>query len=160
MDTRLHFFQANPAAMQSLSLLEERMLQAGFEPLLEQLVRLRAAQLNGCAYCVDLHALSARQNGLTERMLASVCVWRGSPWFTARERAALAWTEALTLVAGERVPDAVWAVVQPCFTQAELVDLTLLICLANTWNRFAIAFRKQPAAAPASRASDHEPAAA
>jgi AhpD family alkylhydroperoxidase len=160
MDTRLHFFQANPAAMQSLSLLEERMLQAGFEPLLEQLVRLRAAQLNGCAYCVDLDALKARQAGLSERMLASVCVWRGSPFFTARERAALAWTEALTLVAGAQVPDAVWAEVQPCFTQAELVDLTLLVCLANTWNRFATAFRKQPAAAPAGLAPDDAAAAA
>ncbi|MGB9990089.1 carboxymuconolactone decarboxylase family protein [Massilia sp. SM-13] len=147
METRLHFFQANPAAMQSLSLLEERMLQAGFEPVLAELVRLRAAQLNGCAYCVDMHALKARKAGAGERMLASLCVWRDTPWFSARERAALAWTEALTLVAGARVPDAVWAEVQPSFTAAELVDLTLLVCLANTWNRFAIGFRKPLAAA-------------
>src|SRR5262249_50151105 len=113
------------------------------KPLVE-LVRLRASQINGCAYCIDLHSADARKAGEDERRLATVSVWRETPFFSERERAALAWTEAVTLVSQDHVPDAVWEAVRPHFTDAELVDLTLLISTINAWNRFAISFRKTP----------------
>ena len=116
----------------------------GLEPGLKELVRIRASQLNGCVYCIDMHTTDARKGGETDRRLAAVVVWRETPFFTDRERAALEWTEALTLVSHEHVPDAVWEAVHPHFTQEEIVDLTLLVSSINTWNRFAIAFRKMP----------------
>lgn len=108
-------------------------------------MRLRASQINGCAYCVDLHTADARKGGEDDRRLATVLVWHETPFFTDRERAALAWTEAVTLVAQTRVPDDVWQAVRVQFSDAELVDLTLLVSTINTWNRLAISFRKLPA---------------
>lgn len=108
-------------------------------------MRLRASQINGCAYCVDTHTADARKGGETERRLATVVVWRETPFFADRERAALEWTEALTLVSHDHVPDAVWQAVRPHFSDEELVDLTLLVSAINAWNRFAISFRKMPA---------------
>jgi alkylhydroperoxidase family enzyme len=92
-----------------------------------------------------MHTTDARKGGETDRRLAAVVVWRETPFFTDRERAALEWTEALTLVSHGHVPDAVWEAVQPHFTEEEIVDLTLLVTSINSWNRFAIAFRKMPA---------------
>ncbi|MBC8741661.1 carboxymuconolactone decarboxylase family protein [Paraburkholderia sp. UCT31] len=111
----------------------------------QEQVRLRASQINGYAYCVDMHTADARKGGETERRLATVVVWRETPFFTDRERAALEWTEALTLVSHDHVPDAVWQAVRPHFSDEELVDLTLLVSAINAWNRFAISFRKMPA---------------
>lgn len=145
MEQRLDFYKANPAAIKALLGVEERVGKSALEKSLAELVRLRASQINGCAYCVDMHTTDARNGGETERRLATVVVWRETPFFTDRERAALEWTEALTLVSLEHVPDAVWAAVRPHFSDAELVDLTLLISAINAWNRFAIAFRKLPA---------------
>lgn len=145
MEQRLDFYQANPAAIKALIGVEERIGKSALEKSLTELVRLRASQINGCAYCVDMHTTDARNGGETERRLATVVVWRETPFFTDRERAALEWTEALTLVSQEHVPNAVWAAVRPYFSDAELVDLTLLISAINAWNRFAIAFRKLPA---------------
>jgi AhpD family alkylhydroperoxidase len=145
MEQRLDFYKANPAAVKSLLGVEERVGKSALEKSLTELVRLRASQINGCAYCVDMHTTDARKGGETERRLATVVVWRETPFFTERERAALEWTEALTLVSHEHVPDAVWQVVRPHFNDEELVDLTLLISAINAWNRFAIAFRKMPA---------------
>jgi AhpD family alkylhydroperoxidase len=105
---------------------------------------LRASQLNGCAFCVDMHYTDARKEDDTERRLAAVVVWRETPFFTQRERAALAWTEAVTLVAQTHVPDDVFDNVRAHFTDKELVDLTLLIGSINTWNRIAISFRQSP----------------
>jgi AhpD family alkylhydroperoxidase len=107
-------------------------------------VRLRASQINGCAFCVDMHTTDARKGGETERRLATVVAWRDTPFFTERERAALEWTEAVTLVSEAHVPNAVWEAVKPHFSDEELVDLTLLIAAINSWNRFSIAFRKMP----------------
>ena len=144
MEQRLDFYKANPAAIKSLLGVEERIGKSALEKSLTELVRLRASQINGCAYCVDMHTSDARKGGETERRLATVVVWRETPFFTDRERAALEWTEALTLVSHDHVPDAVWQAVRPHFSDAELVDLTLLISAINAWNRFAISFRKLP----------------
>ena len=144
MELRLNFYQASPDAIKAMRGLEAHISQSGLEQPLIELVRLRASQLNGCAYCVDLHTSDARKGGEGERRLATLSVWRETPFFTERERAALAWTEALTEVAQSRVPDAVWQQLRPQFSEREIVDLTLLISTINGWNRFAIAFRKLP----------------
>jgi AhpD family alkylhydroperoxidase len=145
MQTRLDFYKANPSAIKALLAVEERIGKSSLEKSLAELVRLRASQINGCAFCVDMHVTDARKGGETDRRLATVVVWRETPFFTDRERAALEWTEALTLVSQNHVPDAVWEAVQPHFTEEEIVDLTLLVSSINTWNRFAIGFRKLPA---------------
>jgi AhpD family alkylhydroperoxidase len=145
MESRLDFYKASPAAIKALLGVEERIAKSGLEKSLTELVRLRASQINGCAFCVDMHTTDARKGGETERRLATVVVWRETPFFTDRERAALEWTEALTLVAHDHVPDVVWQAVKPHFSDEEIVELTLLVSAINAWNRFAIAFRKLPA---------------
>ncbi|SAL10697.1 alkylhydroperoxidase [Caballeronia turbans] len=145
MEPRLDFYKASPAAIKALVGVEERIAKSALEKSLTELVRLRASQINGCAFCVDMHTTDARKGGETDRRLATVVVWRETPFFTDRERAALAWTEALTLVSQDHVPDSVWEAVKPHFSDEEIVDLTLLISAINSWNRFAIAFRKTPA---------------
>jgi AhpD family alkylhydroperoxidase len=145
MQQRLDFFSANPNAMQALLALEDQISKSAIEKPLAELVRLRASQINGCAFCVDMHVTEARKGGETDRRLAAVVVWRETSFFTARERAALEWTEAVTLLAQTHVPDAVWEAVKPHFSEEEMVDLTLLVSAINSWNRFAVSFRKMPA---------------
>ncbi|MGM3274798.1 carboxymuconolactone decarboxylase family protein [Ralstonia sp. 24A2] len=145
MEPRLDFYKANPTAIQAMMSLEKTLSKSPLEKPLTELVRLRASQINGCAYCVDLHTSDARKGGEDGRRLATVSVWHETPFFTDRERAALAWTEAVTLVAETRVPDDVWQAVRAQFSDAELVDLTLLVSTINAWNRLAISFRKLPA---------------
>jgi AhpD family alkylhydroperoxidase len=144
MEQRLDFYKANPAAIKAMLGVEERIGKSALEKSLTELVRLRASQINGCAFCVDMHTTDARKGGESERRLATVVAWRETPFFTDRERAALEWTEALTLVSQDHVPDAVWQAVRPHFSDEELVDLTLLVSAINAWNRFAIGFRKMP----------------
>ncbi len=144
MEPRLNFYKANPAVIKAMSGLEEQIAKSALEKSLVDLVRLRASQINGCAFCVDMHTTDARKGGETDRRLATVSVWQETPFFTDRERAALLWTESLTLVSVDRVPDHVWQSVSPHFSEAELMDLTLLVVAINGWNRFAIAFRKMP----------------
>ncbi|SMG05860.1 carboxymuconolactone decarboxylase family protein [Paraburkholderia susongensis] len=145
MEQRLDFYKANPAVIKAMLGLEECLGKSALEKSLTELVRLRASQINGCAFCVDMHTSDARKGGETDRRLATVVAWRETPFFTDRERAALEWTEALTLVSHDHVPDAVWNAVRPHFSDQELADLTLLVSTINAWNRFAIAFRKMPA---------------
>ncbi|HEY2023831.1 carboxymuconolactone decarboxylase family protein [Paraburkholderia sp.] len=145
MEPRLDFYKANPAVIKAMLGLEERIGKSALEKSLTDLVRLRASQINGCAFCVDMHAADARKGGETDRRLAALVVWRETPFFTDRERAALEWTEALTLISHDHVPDAAWNAVRPHFSDEELVDLTLVISTINAWNRFAISFRKLPA---------------
>ncbi|RKP51907.1 carboxymuconolactone decarboxylase family protein [Pararobbsia silviterrae] len=145
MSQRLNFYKASPAAIQAMRELEAAIEKSTIEKPLAELVRLRASQINGCAFCVDMHTSDARKGGETDRRLATVVTWRETPFFTDRERAALEWTEALTLVASTHVPDSVWEAVKPHLTETELVDLTLLISAINGWNRFAIGFRLMPA---------------
>jgi AhpD family alkylhydroperoxidase len=144
MTARLDFYKANPDAIKAMVALEQRIAKSGLEKPLTELVRLRASQINGCAYCLDTHVADARKGGEDERRLATVSAWRETPFFNERERAALEWTEALTLVSQEHVPDSVWSSVSGHFTPEEITDLTLLIVAINGWNRFAIAFRKMP----------------
>jgi AhpD family alkylhydroperoxidase len=145
MNTRLDFYKASPEAIKAMVALEQRIGKSSLEKALIELVRLRASQINGCAYCMDMHSADARKAGEDERRLATLSAWRETPFFSARERAALAWTEAVTLVSATHVPDEVWESVQPEFTPEELTDLTLLVVAINGWNRFSIAFRKTPA---------------
>jgi AhpD family alkylhydroperoxidase len=144
MTQRLNFHAVGPEAVRALACLEQHIARSSLEPTLRELVRIRTSQLNQCGYCIDLHTTAARSAGEQDRRLALLAVWSGTGLFTPREAAALEWTEAVTLVASTHVPDEVWSRVQPHFSPAELVDLTLLVGAMNIWNRFAIAFRKVP----------------
>ncbi|HEY2394871.1 MAG TPA: carboxymuconolactone decarboxylase family protein [Rudaea sp.] len=144
MEARLDFYKAGPDAMKALVAMKQQVANSGLERALVELVRMRASQINGCAYCVDLHYSDARKAGEGERRLALLSVWREAPMFSDRERAALEWTESLTRVEQTHVPDEVWHRVKPHFTPEELVDLTLAVVTINALNRFAIAFRKLP----------------
>ncbi|HEX2011173.1 MAG TPA: carboxymuconolactone decarboxylase family protein [Roseateles sp.] len=146
MEARTDFYKASPDAVKALIALDVAVGKLGLEPLLLDLVKLRASQLNGCSFCVDLHSSDARKKGETERRLYAVAVWRETPFFTPRERAALAWTEALTLVAQSHAPDADYALLAEQFSEKERVDLSTAIGLINAWNRMAIGFRKLPTA--------------
>jgi AhpD family alkylhydroperoxidase len=121
---------------------ERYVRQCGLERGLLELIKLRASQINGCAYCVDMHTKDVRVNGETEQRLYAVVVWREAPFFTERERAALAWTEAVTLVSQEQVPDNVFEIERKEFSDKELVDLTMAVIAINGWNRLAISFRE------------------
>ncbi|KRE86033.1 alkylhydroperoxidase [Rhodanobacter sp. Soil772] len=145
MNQRLDFYKSSPEAIKAMVGLEQRIGKSSLEKPLIELVRLRASQINGCAYCMDMHSADARKAGEDERRLATLSAWRETPFFSTRERAALAWTEAVTLVSTTHVPDEVWELVQPEFTPEEMTDLTLLVVAINGWNRFSIAFRKMPA---------------
>lgn len=144
MQARLDFYTASPEAIKALIALEVAIGKLGMESSLIDLVKLRASQINGCAYCVDLHSSDARKAGESERRLYAMTVWRETPFFSERERAALAWTEALTLVADTRAPDADYAALAAQFSAAEMVNLTMSIGLINAWNRLAIGFRRSP----------------
>jgi AhpD family alkylhydroperoxidase len=112
--------------------------------LLRELVKLRASQINGCAYCVDMHSLDARAGGEAEQRLYALPVWHETPFFTERERAALLWTEKLTLLSIDHVPDEVFEQVRQHFSEEELANLTLVIATINAWNRFGVSFRDVP----------------
>ena len=144
MSPRLDYYTASPGAMKAMIGLEALTSRLSIEPALLHLIKIRASQLNGCAFCTDMHSVEARRQGETERRLYAVAVWRDSGFFTARERAALAWTEAVTLLAESQVPDDVYAQARACFSEAELVDLTLAISTINSWNRLAVSFRQSP----------------
>ena len=123
--------------------LEEYVRSTGIEPVILELVRIRASYLNGCAWCVDMHTKDARAAGETEQRLYAVPVWRDTPFFTPRERAALAWTEAVTELGREGVPDDVYEAARAHFSEAELVRLAMAIVAINGWNRLNVAFRSQ-----------------
>lgn len=143
MARRFNYAKAAPAAMAAMQALDARVEESGLEAVLTHLVRLRASQLNGCAYCVDMHWKDLRALGENEQRLYGLVVWRECPWYTARERAALAWTEAVTLVQGG-VPDATYEEVRQHFTDAELAVLTFAIVAINAWNRLSVAARGEP----------------
>lgn len=133
-----------PEAIKAAYGLEEYVRRSGLEHSLIELVKLRGSYLNGCAHCVDMHTKDARAAGETEQRLYAVPVWKETPFFTPRERAALAWTEAVTEVGRTGVPDEVFENVRQHFTEAELVDLTMAVVAINMWNRLAISFRTVP----------------
>lgn len=117
---------------------------SGLEPGLLQLVEMRASQINGCAYCIDMHSKDLRAGGETEQRIYALNAWRETPFYTDRERAALAWTEAVTLVSQTHVPDDVYEGVRRHFSETEMGYLTLAITAINSWNRMAISFRTVP----------------
>ncbi len=124
--------------------LEKYLKDCCLEASLRELVKLRASQINGCAYCIDMHSKDARANGESEQRLYGLVAWRETPYYTERERAALAWTEAVTLIADNDVPDELYEQVRKHFSEQEIVDLTLAIVAINGWNRLAISFRVVP----------------
>ena len=134
---------AAPAAYEALSGVEAYIQRCGLEASLIHLVKMRASQINGCAYCLDMHSKDARRLGETEQRLYLLNAWHESPLYTERERAALAWTDALTLIAETHAPDEVFAEVRAQFNDKELMDLTALIGMINLWNRLSIGFRAQ-----------------
>lgn len=144
MQPRLEYGQVAPGVLDAMGGLERYVRESGLEPTLVELVKLRASQLNGCAYCIDMHTKNARAKGESEQRLYALTAWRDTPFYTARERAALAWSEAVTRVSDGHVPDDVYELARMQFTEKELVDLTLAIVTINGWNRLAISFRSVP----------------
>lgn len=141
MQARLNPYTAAPEAIQAMRALEDYVKDCGLETSLIELVKTRASQINGCAFCVHMHTRDARAAGESEERLYLLSAWRESPLYSARERAALAWTESLTLVAQTHAPDADYEAARAAFGEEELVKLTLLIGAINVWNRIAIGFR-------------------
>ena len=166
MESRLDYAKVLPEGMKAIYALDRYSQNSGLEPSLLDLIKLRASQINGCAYCIDMHTKDARTGGETEQRLYSLSVWSEAPYYTDRERAALAFTEAVTLIADGHVPDDVYEQARQQFNDEELVKLMIGIVIINTWNRFAITFHDlpgsyqpqhfatQPAAAVAAKAGD------
>ena len=144
MKPRMNFYQAAPDTIKALSALETQVQASGLEQSLIELVKTRASQINGCAFCINMHTQDARKRGETEQRLYLLDAWREAPCYTDRERAALAWTEAVTLVSETHIPDAVFEQAKKHFTETELVNLTMAVISINSWNRMAIAFRGVP----------------
>jgi AhpD family alkylhydroperoxidase len=143
MEARFDYAKAAPGVSRALGEVERYLQNCGLEESLLNLVRLRASQINGCAYSIDVYWKEARFDGETEQRLYGLNAWRESPYYSERERAALAWSEAITLIAGDHVPDIVYEEVRPFFDFRELSDLTLAIALTNAWNRLSIATRSE-----------------
>jgi AhpD family alkylhydroperoxidase len=141
MQARLNPYRAAPDLMKALLALEEAVVSSGLEPGLIDLVKTRASQINGCAFCIHMHTGEARRRGETEDRLYLLDAWQESPLYTDRERAALAWTEAVTLISETHAPDDVYQEVRRHFGEEDLVRLTLIIATINAWNRVAISFR-------------------
>ena len=144
MKPRMNFFQAAPETVNALMALENQVASSGLEQSLIELVKTRASQINGCAYCINMHTQDARKHGETEQRLYLLNAWREAPVYTDRERAALAWTDAVTLISDTHAPDDAYAEVRAHFSEAETVNLTMLIATINAWNRLAISFRAMP----------------
>lgn len=141
MKPRLDYFSKAPELIKKIVALNAAVEESGLEMSLLHLIKLRASQLNGCSFCVDMHSHEAREDGESEQRLYLVSAWKDSPLFTERERAAFAWTEALTLVAEKGVSDELYAEVRTQFSKTELVQLTVAIGNINVWNRLGVAFR-------------------
>ena len=144
MEPRIDFKAAPAGALQAMSAIDRYVRQSGLEPALLELVKMRASQINGCAYCLDMHSKDARAAGETGQRLYALNAWRETPFFTDRERAALEWTEAVTLISHNHASDKVYEDVRRHFTEAELINLTMAVAAINGWNRVAISFRAVP----------------
>lgn len=144
MTARINYNEVAPAAFTAIFAIERYVRSSGLDPALLHLIKLRASYMNGCAYCVDMHTTDARHDGETEQRLYAVPVWRETPFFTERERAALAWTEAVTAIGRAGVTDDLFAQASAHFSHAELVDLTMAVIAINAWNRLSVTFRTEP----------------
>lgn len=144
MATRLNHAITGSKAYRAMAQLEHAVRNCGLESSLMELVKIRASQVNGCAYCIDMHTKDARAAGESEQRIYLLSAWRESPFYSERERAALEWAESLTLIADNHVPDDIYERVAVHFTEEELANLTLAVVTINAWNRFAISFRSEP----------------
>ena len=144
MKPRMDYASVAPDALKAMQELEKYVAGSGLDHRLYELVKTRASQINGCAYCLDMHTKDARKAGETEQRLYALSAWRETPFYTDRERAALEWTEALTLIADNNVSDSLYDSVRLHFDEKEMVALTMSIVAINGWNRLAIGFRSVP----------------
>lgn len=143
MQARLEWKSASPESLRAAAALDRSVRELKLEPGLVHLLKIRASQLNGCSYCVDLHVKEARKDGHSEQWVSMISAWQESSRFTPKERAVLEWTEALTLLPQSRAPDASFEGLKPHFSEKEIVDLTLAISTINVWNRIGVGFRMQ-----------------
>ena len=144
MKPRMEFWKVAPGAYKAMSSLEAYLRDSGLDKALLHVVKLRASQINGCAYCIDMHWKDARAAGESEQRLYGLDAWREAPYYTDRERAALEWTEALTNITNGHAPDAVYDAARGHFSEKELADLTVAVATINAWNRLAISSRTPP----------------
>ncbi len=144
MKARLEYAEVSPEGHRAMLALNHFAETCGLERPLLELIKIRASQINGCAYCIDMHAFEARALGETEQRIYLLDAWREAPFYSDRERAALAWTEAVTLVGSSGVPDEVYGEARRQFSEEELVNLTWAVVVINGWNRVSVAFRAQP----------------
>lgn len=144
MKARINYSEVAPNAIKGMLELEKYVHGSGLERPLYELVKTRASQINGCAFCIDMHTKDARKAGETEQRLYALNAWRETPFYTERERAALEWTEALTLISENDVPESLYKATREYFNEAEIVALTMAIIAINGWNRLAISFRTVP----------------
>ena len=156
MKPRLDAAKAAPGAYKAMLDLEHYLSQSSIEKPLRELIKMRVSQINGCAYCLDMHSKDARAAGETEQRLYLLNAWREAPFYSDRERAALAWAESLTLIHANHVPDEIYEEARKHFSETELTDLTLVVVTINSWNRLAIAFRAVPGSYQPSK---HQPVA-
>jgi AhpD family alkylhydroperoxidase len=152
MEPRLDYAKASPDGYKAMAQMEAFVRHSGLDAKLLELVKIRTSQLNGCAFCLDMHTKDARAKGETEQRIYLLNAWREAPFFTDKERAALAWTEAITNIQQGHAPDEVYEALSQQFTEQERVNLTLAITAINAWNRIAIGFRLVP--------GDYQPTAA
>ena len=143
MESRMNYAQASPGAVQAMLQLEGYVRECGLERSLLELVRMRASQINGCGYCLDMHSKDARAAGESEQRLYVLPAWREAPFYSERERAALAWTEAVSAISVEDVSDELYQAARAQFSKKELMDLTMAVIAINGWNRLSIAFRAE-----------------
>jgi AhpD family alkylhydroperoxidase len=155
MEPRIDVMKAGRGVIEAMLGLEKYIRQSGLDESLLNLIRMRASQINGCAYCLEMHWKDARSHSETEQRLYGLDAWEESPYYSDRERAALAWTEALTKVREGHVSDEVYERVRPHFTEKELADLSLAITSINSWNRLNIAARTVPGTYQPPKAREH-----
>jgi len=154
MSQRINVFESSPLAVKAVFGIEQYVRSSSLEPSLYKLVKLRASYLNGCAFCVDMHTREARAAGESEQRLFAVPVWKETPFFSARERAALAWTESVTELGRGGVSDELFRATREHFSEQELVDLTIGIIAINAWNRLAVSFAAVPGSYQPARARE------
>ncbi|MDE1991455.1 MAG: carboxymuconolactone decarboxylase family protein [Rhizobiaceae bacterium] len=143
MHPRFNFAEASPSSYKAVAALEAHVQHSGLDRRFIHLIKLRASQINGCAYCVDMHVKEARHDGLSEQWINLMCVWKESPVYDARERALLGWVDAVTKIAETGIPDSDFDVLKQHFSEEEIVKITVAIGTINIWNRLAVGFRSQ-----------------
>jgi AhpD family alkylhydroperoxidase len=144
MEPRFDYRKFSPEPIEAMRAIEKYIATCGLDGKFVHLLKLRASQINGCAFCIDMHSIDARACGETEQRLYALDAWRETPFFTGRERAGLAWIEAVTLVSQTHVPDAVYDEARTHFSEKEIFDLTFIASTINAWNRIAVASRTPP----------------